>query len=90
MRIVSQDGKIDLPYENMGVLIKKGKISLFSYMPHCIWEMATYSTEAKAKKATEILQNAYLYSPIADELSVYNTTQTNRIFQFPADEDVEV
>lgn len=63
MRILSQDGRIDLPYESIGISIRD-KISVIAYpamgsFDDGFWELAIYSTEAKARKAMEMLREAY-------------------------------
>lgn len=66
MRILSQDGKYDFPYERVCIEISdSGKI----FAQGDIWgaednyiEAARYENEAKARKAMEILREAY--SPI--------------------------
>ena len=71
MRVISQDGTIDVPYELSAVTIghkvdlSKFNINIRSKLLDerpCI--VATYSTEEKAKKATEMLREAYIGMPI--------------------------
>lgn len=67
MRVISQDGTIDTPYE--GVLITlgcRGDKREYHINGHLIHpegsssvKIATYSTEEKAKKAMEMLRIAY-------------------------------
>ena len=66
MRVISQDGTIDIPYELSAVTIghkvdlSKFNINIRSKLLDerpCI--VATYSTEEKAKKAMEMLRKAY-------------------------------
>ncbi len=67
MRILSQDGigTIDLPYEQVGIGINthdnKEIIAypIISLHEDDYWTMARYSTEAKAKRAMEMLHGAY-------------------------------
>lgn len=66
MRILSQDGMVDLPYESIGIFINyhnKTDIIAYptgSYSPDDeYWRLAHYSTEDKARKAMEMLQKAY-------------------------------
>ena len=67
MRVISQDGTIDIPYELSAVTIghkvdlSKFNINIRSKLLDerpCI--VATYSTEEKAKKAMEMLRIAYV------------------------------
>lgn len=71
MRILSQDGMIDVPYDLSALSIGYGepdlkynvyiRSKLLDERP-CIF--ATYSTEAKAKKAMEMLREAYVGLPL--------------------------
>ena len=64
MRVISQDGKLDFPYENSIVFIDTmAKDAVFVRM-QAIGDdeasiMADYSTEEKAKKAMEMLRIVY-------------------------------
>ena len=71
MRVISQDGTLDIPYELSAVTIghkvdlSKFNINIRSKLLDeipCI--VATYSTEEKAKKAMEMLRDAYIGMPI--------------------------
>ena len=63
MRILSQGGKVDMPYEKVCLEVTdSGKI----FAQGNIWgaednyiEVAKYSTESKARKAMEMLRGAY-------------------------------
>lgn len=63
MRIISQDGKCDYPYENSTLFIDymDGRvIKIVPYTGGCKGtKIATYSTEEKATKAMEMLRKAY-------------------------------
>lgn len=96
MRIISQDGTIDFPYEQ--VVIQRYEEKIYFLNKNLIGvepvlndiEIATYSTGAKAKKAMEMLHNEYQYIL---ELFIRNGNGSSRpefIFQFPADKDVRV
>jgi hypothetical protein len=74
MRLISQDGTIDIPYENVmleesyvGIygdgLARRGIEAYFALheRPKCI---ALYSSEEKAKKAMEMLRDTYIGMPI--------------------------
>ena len=70
MRVISQDGTIDMPYE-MVVVKRFGKAVYFlnrNLTGAENWvrdiELAKYSTEEKAKKAMEMLRDAYIGMPI--------------------------
>jgi hypothetical protein len=70
MRIISQDGTIDLPYEQ--VIIQRFKSRIYFLNKNLTgvepltddMQIAEYSKEEKAKKAMEMLRNAYIGMPI--------------------------
>lgn len=70
MRVISQDGTMDFPYENSIVFIDtRAKDAVFVRM-QAIGDdeasiMADYSTKEKAKKAMEMLRDTYIGMPIA-------------------------
>lgn len=98
MRIVSQDGKIDMPYEMVGIFRFKTDIYYLNknltgvVPPDGDVRLATYSTEEKAIKAMEILREVYLLK--AEIHSDYNghhyKAALNKVFQFPQDDEIEV
>lgn len=70
MRIISQDGMIDVPYEQMIININyKDKTQIMACGSSCdsgysTFIIAEYSTEAKARKAMEMLRKTYAGLPI--------------------------
>ena len=110
MRIISQDGTIDLPYEQ--VVIQRFKTEIYFLNKNLTgveqltddMEIASYSSEAKAQKAMEMLRDAYnnydfcINLTTENILKAYANTKTKEefikyaypYFQFPKDEDVEV
>lgn len=97
MRIISQDGTIDIPYEQCVIQRFKEKIYFLNKnlvgVEQLVNDMniAEYSTEAKAQKAMEMLRNEYL-NFMAEATPDGNGFCFNppKVFQFPKDEDVEV
>lgn len=102
MRVISQDGTIDIPYE-MVVVKRFGNAVYFlnrnlagvenqvSYI-----ELAKYSTEEKANKAMEELRYAYMCHSIAkmgktppDEIDEKLAMGLSGVFQFPSEEELE-
>lgn len=62
MRVISQDGRLDFPYENSVVFIHPREKNIVQLQMTGDYEstmMAQYSTEEKAKKAMEMLRLAY-------------------------------
>ena len=72
MRVISQDGTIDVPYEIGSLTIAVGKyenvehvvIFCYNYSTSRGTKMAEYGSEEKAKKAMEMLRDAYIGMPI--------------------------
>ena len=68
MRVISQDGTIDIPYDS--VIIQRFGREIYFLNKNLIgveqlvsdMDIATYSTEEKAKKAMEMLRKAYVGS----------------------------
>ena len=91
MRLISQDGEIDVPYEHGSLCIGfiKGEehiintISYYNYSCQKGTKLAEYSSEDKALKVMEMLRKEYLET-------VYDYRTRPKVFQFPKDEEVEV
>ena len=80
MRIISQNGKFDLPYENLAIFVEyENVIARFENERYLLGQ---YSSEAKAIKAMEMLRKAWKF-----ETGIYHR---NIIFQFPQDSEIEV
>lgn len=70
MRIISQDGTIDIPYEQC--VIQRFKQCIYFLNKNLTgveqllsdMEIATYSTEEKAEKAMEMLHKSYIGMPV--------------------------
>ena len=80
MRVISQNGKFDLPYENLAIFVEyENVIARFENERYLLGQ---YSSEAKAIKAMEMLRKAWKF-----ETGIYHR---NTIFQFPKDSEIEV
>ena len=125
MRILSQDGMIDVPYEQCGFIVFFNELFSGNWDINAniggnkSYKMAEYSTEEKARKAMEMLREAYcgavhmkhadyeiedidlsqeLEKKIREEMmkphfldvKINNPVIECKIFQFPADDEVEV
>lgn len=102
MRVISQDGKIDVPYK-IATILKRGN-TILARNDRAEFELAKYSTEAKAIKAMEMLRKVYennvFYHCIAgskcfeEVRSILSEEQfrkaTTEYFQFPQDDEIEV
>ena len=66
MRVISQDGTMDMPYE-MSIMWSEDNGAILLQAVGEVGEyqtFATYSTEEKAKKAMEMLRDTYIGMPI--------------------------
>lgn len=104
MRVISQDGSIDIPYEQ--VVITRYEENIYFLNKNLTGveqltddiEIATYSTIKKAKKAMEMLRGTYLsrmeldggYDAVSGCYVQPNFWVLPKVFQFPKDEDMEV
>jgi hypothetical protein len=86
MRVISQDGTLDIPYEQVVIQRFKGEIYFLNKNLTGIDDLvsdiviAKYSTEEKAKKAMEMLREEY---------QKYASQNYMKVFQFPAEEELE-
>ena len=90
MRVISQDGSIDFPYENSCIfifpLITPKSFTIRIQMAgdtDTITQIATYFTEEKAQKAMEMLREQYK-KYVGASVNIYSC------FQFPKDDEIEV
>ncbi len=97
MRIISQDGTIDVPYEHT-TLIREGAEIYLSSIKLRDTLIAKYSTEEKAVKAMEMCREKYLSRMELDGgYDIVNKcyVQPNywvlpKVFQFPKEEEVQI
>lgn len=104
MRIISQDGLREVEYENCGLSVnpKCCEIEAYTSNPNFTPVMASYSSVEKYRKALEILHYAYMIHISFNTMSEYqrvsflsDITEAGKryvdgIFQFPADDEIEV
>lgn len=100
MRIVSQDGMIDYPYENSMVFLDPRaeyavSIQVIGYAE--TERLAKYSTKEKAVKAMEELRYAYLCNErlrhgveLPGDVTVRLLEGICGLYRFPQDDEVEV
>ena len=92
MRVISQNGTIDVPYEMSAIRNDDGLIIL------CMAGetgkgsvIARYSTSEKAENAMEMLREKYTdYAKATNKSNFFTMFDYPKVFQFPQDEDVEV
>ena len=97
MRIISQNGLMDVPYEQVVIRRFNGRIYFLSRNlpgPERFTTddtvLADYYTEAKAIKAMEMLHEAYLSYCTARPDEYWFAFNQPKVFQFPKNEDVKV
>ena len=99
MRVISQDGTIDLPYEQVIITRHDKSIYLMEHLTEDV-EIAKYSTEEKADEAMEELRVAYIchnlvkmgQTPpdgIDENIDEKLTMGLSGVFHFPAEEELE-
>ena len=87
MRVISQHGNVDLPYEQIAVChAMESVIALYNGEKYILGK---YSSKEKSYKAMEMLRKAYIGMPITIYPSKMVFTN-NAIFQFPQDDEIEV
>lgn len=95
MRIISQDGTIDFPYEQVIITRHDKSIYLMEHLTNDV-EIAKYSTEEKAEEAMEELRMVYVCHNLVkmgqtppDGIDEKLTMGLSGVFEFPADEELE-
>lgn len=106
MRLISQDGMIDVPYEYGSLSVGVGKVE---EIEHAVikyrnvsspngTKLAEYSSKSKVLKVMEMLRNAYLsrmeldggYDRVNGCYVQPNFWVLPKVFKFPDDSEVEV
>lgn len=106
MRVISQHGNVDLPYEQIVVChAMESVIALYNEKEYVLGK---YSSKEKAYKAMEMLREQYgklevmkvlasgtaeyMEKALATDVMIkhYNTYCDMNVFQFPQDDEIEV
>lgn len=104
MRVISQDGTMDVPYENVVLYQDEKEIMCIFSGIYIGRKLAQYSAEKKALKAMEMLREAYNNNEFYHCTATTNTFQesivllsnekfkevTSEYFRFPQDDEIEV
>ena len=93
MRIISQDGGFDLPYELVAIsthAINRGQVIAkpLTNIDRLFCVMGEYSTEEKAVKAMEMLRTEYGNYKQAKSSEHYFAFDYPKAFRFPQDSEV--
>lgn len=89
MRIISQDGKYDTPYEMTQIWVRESESShqILGSMPADeIITIATYTSKEKAEKAMEMMRKAYTGSVAIFQ----NVEPTNEVVKALKRQDTEI
>ena len=98
MRLISQDGMIDVPYENLTIAVDNdndgGKVHILArgIVEYLSIIIAVYSNTDKAIKVMEMLREQYMRNNALyiDRENNARVIPQNSLFKFPADEEMEV
>ena len=95
MRVISQDGTIDVPYEDFvfGITLDNyiSAVMDTAVRPTEVVNgiMAKYSSREKALKVMELLRESYLkFAHATNDDSFYTFFDNPKVFLFPADDEV--
>lgn len=84
MRVISQHGNVDLPYEQIVVCHAMESVIALYNGEKCV--LGEYSSKEKAYKAMEMLRGAWINEAIEFTHGIYHR---NIVFQFPQDDEIE-
>lgn len=90
MRVISQNGTMDFPYEISTIFIYpriENVIAIQSAGDSEISIIGRYSSKEKAIKAMEMLRKAWINETVEFTHGIYHR---NIVFQFPQDDEIEV
>lgn len=85
MRVISQHGNVDLPYEQIVVYHAMENVLALYNGEKCV--LGEYSSKEKAYKAMEMLRKAWINETVEFTHGIYHR---NIVFQFPQDDEIEV
>jgi hypothetical protein len=81
MRLVSQNGNVDIPYDKATLLHAQGDV--MARVGDKEYILGVYSSMEKSYRVMEMVREEYLET-------VYDYRTRPKVFQFPKDEEVEV
>ena len=104
MRVISQDGTMDVPYENVVLYQDEKEIMCIFSGVYIGRKLARYSTTEKTEKVMEMLRKSYENNEFYHHMSTTDTFKdvasllsnekfnevTRECFQFPQDDEIEV
>ena len=97
MRVISQDGYTDIPYEDFVFSatddwkIKVAKDVVYTTGQGKLRVIAEYFSREKVLKVMELLRESYLkFAQATNDDSFYTFFDNPKVFLFPADDEVKV
>lgn len=89
MRVISQHGNVDLPYEQIVVChAMESVIALYNREKYVLGE---YSSKERAYKAMDMLREKYKdYAKATNKSNFFTMFDYPKVFQFPQDNEIEV
>lgn len=93
MRIISQNGNVDIPYIKARIVHANNQV--IASVGAWDYTMGVYSSNEKAYKAMEMLRDKYLREKSYDDgkggvLYATRNSSMSTVFQFPKDDEIEV
>lgn len=94
MRIISQNGRVDLPYEQVAVAIDTTDgAMIMAYAVNSddgtFWNLAEYSTKEKAEEVMKMLRTGYIdYQQVKSRDGYSFAFNYSKVFRFPPDSEV--
>ena len=88
MRLVSQNGNVDIPYEKAHILCNMECV--MARVGNYEYTLGKYSDKSKALKVMEMLREEYLKYCTARTSEYWFAFNNPKVFKFPVDEEVEV
>ena len=88
MRLISQNGNVDIPYDK--VILLHAQDYVMARVGDKEYLMGEYSSMKKSYKAMEMVRKRYLDYLEVNLGTFWYSNDYPKVFQFPADEEVEV
>ena len=90
MRIISQNGEVDLPYEMTALFAYDNRIeAVFSgSIQKSPYVMAIYENKEKCQKAMKMMNEAYTGCYTGENIKFTKMGETNIAYRFPEDDEI--
>lgn len=90
MRIISQNGEVDLPYEMTALFAYDNRIeAVFSgSIQKSPYVMAIYENKEKCQKTMKMMNEVYTGCYTDENIKFTKMGETNIVFRFPEDDEI--